>query len=287
MLKRALPRGGVPAPHVACLVLVESPALGQALQRWAAQTYSSAPAAAPLPVLRLLRGDLGRGFSASALSHCHGPPGAQLRRRLATARQLHSSAAGLASQDQAKRQPPAADAPARELHTSASTSAREEGDAPREVRRRTPHLRQGVAPRAACSLAPLAQALNVGDLAEVRAEATRSVKEARAAEDGWARAAVTASKGATAWLLTVPAKLHGLRRMSRAEWATMLSGIWAAIKKEAHHFWARAGLRSLALLRCCLRTHAALQVGSKLLYAEMQISGRLIGNVVKGHPLSR
>ena len=144
-----------------------------------------------------------------------------------------------------------------------------------------------MAPRAACSLAPLAQALNVGDLAEVRAEATRSVKEARAAEDGWARAAVTASKGATAWLLTVPAKLHGLRRMSRAEWATMLSGIWAAIKKEAHHFWARAGLRSLALLRCCLRTHAALQVGSKLLYAEMQISGRLIGNVVKGHPLSR
>jgi hypothetical protein len=28
--------------------------------------------------------------------------------------------------------------------------------------------------------------------------------------------------------------------MSRAEWATMLSGFWVAVKKEAHHFWARA-----------------------------------------------
>ena len=45
----------------------------------------------------------------------------------------------------------------------------------------------------------------------------------------------------------------------------MLSRIWAAIKHEAHHFW----------------------VGSKLLYAELQISANLVSQVIRGHSLTR
>ena len=45
----------------------------------------------------------------------------------------------------------------------------------------------------------------------------------------------------------------------------MLSAAWSVVKKEAHHYW----------------------VGTKLLAAEVQISGRLLGSVLRGHALSR
>jgi LETM1 and EF-hand domain-containing protein 1 len=68
-----------------------------------------------------------------------------------------------------------------------------------------------------------------------------------------------------AWLASVPGKLLGLSRMSRSEWRAMLSAAWSVVKKEAHHYW----------------------VGTKLLAAEVQISGRLLGSVLRGHALSR
>jgi hypothetical protein len=74
----------------------------------------------------------------------------------------------------------------------------------------------------------------------VRAEAARSLKEAQAAEGGWTRGALSALRSVVAWLLGVPSKLAGLARMSRAEWSTLLSRMWASIKAEAHHYWARS-----------------------------------------------
>jgi hypothetical protein len=83
--------------------------------------------------------------------------------------------------------------------------------------------------------------LDCDDLTEARAEAARALKSANGKEDaGRLREAAVFAKAVAAWCATVPDKLRGLARMSRAEWATMLSGFWVAVKKEAHHFWARA-----------------------------------------------
>ena len=51
------------------------------------------------------------------------------------------------------------------------------------------------------------------------------------------------TKTVAAWVSSLPSKLAGLAKMSRAEWATMLGGFWVAIKKEAHHFWVSAASR--------------------------------------------
>jgi hypothetical protein len=91
--------------------------------------------------------------------------------------------------------------------------------------------------------------------------------------------------------------------MSRAEWSVMLGGFWVSIKKEAHHFWVRASLLRAGAARARVATahlssqpcsHVCphprartMQVGSKLLYAEMRISARLLICVLKGSPLSR
>ena len=106
--------------------------------------------------------------------------------------------------------------------------------------------------------------MSIEDLTEARAEAART-RSKPAEGSSWAASTVATAKSLAGWMRSVPGKLAGLASMSRAEWRTMLSGMWAAIKHEAHHYW----------------------VGSKLLYAEFQISGRLLSQVIKGHALSR
>jgi len=81
--------------------------------------------------------------------------------------------------------------------------------------------------------------VDIDDLTEARAEAARALKSAKGEDVGRVREATQMTKSVAAWVATVPAKLGGLARMSRAEWATMLGGFWVAIKKEAHHFWVR------------------------------------------------
>ncbi len=296
MLRRArLPR--VPAPHYACAALAESNALvASALQQLALHARAYGTASKPGPALhasRLLASDLYRGFSASALDS-RLQHGVALRRRPFGAhavRLLHASVhAGDDASARAARPGATIDAPSRDVHTSAATSTRDEAEAAREVRANERAVRAQCRTRRITHPHTHLQVVSIDDLAEVRAEAARTVQEAKAAEGGSSNALVAGSKAATAWLLTVPAKLGGLARMSRAEWATMLSGAWVAVKKEAHHFWVRRACdvtsdpnSELALIRSPHRT----QVGSKLLYAEVQISARLIGNVVRGHPLSR
>lgn len=111
--------------------------------------------------------------------------------------------------------------------------------------------------------------VDIEDLAEARAEAARCVAKPPQAGSARVRAAA-ASVGAAgvavaAWTATVPAKLLGLARMSRGEWSALFGRGWAAVKKEAHHFW----------------------VGTKLLYAEMRISARLLHGVLRGQALTR
>jgi hypothetical protein len=89
------------------------------------------------------------------------------------------------------------------------------------------------------NVAPPLRQLDIDDLAEARAEATRACNANKAKENSRLSEAVTYAKAAAAWSATVPGRLRGLAGMSRAEWAVMLSGFWVAIKKEAHHFWVR------------------------------------------------
>lgn len=91
--------------------------------------------------------------------------------------------------------------------------------------------------------------MDIDDLTEARAEAARALKSAKGEDVGRVREATQMTKSVAAWVATVPAKLSGLARMSRAEWATMLGGFWVAIKKEAHHFWVRRRERCRAHLR--------------------------------------
>jgi len=86
--------------------------------------------------------------------------------------------------------------------------------------------------------------VRIDDLAEARAEAERSLKEAQAAGPPWTRAVLSGARALLDWLLSVPAKLSGLARMSRAEWAALFSRTWAAVKAEAHHYWVRARARA-------------------------------------------
>ena len=106
--------------------------------------------------------------------------------------------------------------------------------------------------------------MSIEDLTEARAEAARA-RSKPAEGSSWAASGVATAKSLAAWTATVPSKLAGLASMSRGEWRAMLSRMWVAIKHEAHHYW----------------------VGSKLLYAEFQISGRLLSQVIRGHALSR
>jgi LETM1 and EF-hand domain-containing protein 1, mitochondrial len=109
------------------------------------------------------------------------------------------------------------------------------------------------------------QDVRIEDLTEARAEAARSRKSEASGVSSWVSSTVSVVQAIVAWMLTVPTKLRGLASMSREEWRAMLSRIWAAIKHEAHHFW----------------------VGSKLLYAELQISANLVSQVIRGHSLTR
>ncbi len=86
----------------------------------------------------------------------------------------------------------------------------------------------------------MAPQCDIDDLAEARAEAARALKTANGDQGGRLSGAGRAASSVAAWTASVPGKLLGLARMSRAEWATMLGGFWVAIKKEAHHFWVRA-----------------------------------------------
>ena len=63
------------------------------------------------------------------------------------------------------------------------------------------------------------------------------------------RAVADGAKTVATWAASVPGKLAGLARMSRAEWGVMLSGFWVAVKKEAHHFWVRRAPLCAAALR--------------------------------------
>jgi hypothetical protein len=90
--------------------------------------------------------------------------------------------------------------------------------------------------------------VDIDDLTEARAEAARALKSAQGEEVGRVQEATQMTKTVATWVASVPAKLGGLAKMSRAEWATMLGGFWVAIKKEAHHFWVRAARRRLICL---------------------------------------
>ena len=212
-------------------------------------------AAPSIAVRKLLVGAAGRhlhvapceGFAAHALL------GAQLRRRSAAplvARLLHAAPPERTpSQQQQQGKGDGADVPP-DSHTSALASGKDDPAAPpREVReaasrtcvRRgacgtlvSPALTQAGPPPGRVGCRPQ---VDIDDLTEARAEAARAVKSAQGEEVGRVQEATQMTKTVAAWVASVPAKMGGLARMSRAEWQTMLSGFWVAIKKEAHHFW--------------------------------------------------
>ena len=263
-------------------------------------------AAPSLAVRTLLAGAAGRhlhvapceGFAAHALL------GAQLRRRSAAplaARLLHTAPPDrTSSQQQQHGKGDGADLPLRDLHTSALAAAKDDPAAPpREVREAagctcawsgacgalvSPLLTRACPPPGRVGCRPQ---VDIDDLTEARAEAARVVKSAQGVEVGRVQEATQMTKTVAAWIASVPAKMGGLARMSRAEWQTMLSGFWVAIKKEAHHFWVSRTRRAQLHIPVLSPVFAAQQVGSKLLYAEVQISMRLIGGVLRGNPLSR
>ena len=213
--------------------------------------------AAPSVAIRtLLVGAAGRhlhvapceGFAAHALL------GAQLRRRSTAplaARLLHAAPPDRTpSQQQQHGKGDGAEAPLRDVHTSALASGKDDPAAPpREVRESASCTcaRRGASgalvpvalTRLACLpvVSVVRPQVDIDDLAEARAEAARAVKSAQGEEAGRVQEATQMTKTVAAWVASVPAKIGGLAKMSRAEWQTMLSGFWVAIKKEAHHFW--------------------------------------------------
>ena len=188
------------------------------------------------------------GFAAHALL------GARLRRRSAiplAARLLHSAPPDrTSSQHQEHGKGDGADVPLRELHSSALAASRDDPAAPprevREVTTRTCVRGGACGALVSVSLTQLAclpsavgcrVQVDIGDLTEARAEVARAVKSAQGEDAGRVQEATQMTKTVATWIASVPAKLGGLARMSRAEWQTMLNGFWVAIKKEAHHFW--------------------------------------------------
>lgn len=221
--------------------------------------------AAPLLAVRtLLVGGARRQFGVAPWEGfaAHALLGAQLRRRGAAplaARLLHAAPPERDPAQQAHGRGDGVDAPLRNIHSAALASSRDEAAAPpREVREAATRacLRlRGCAARVSPALTRLAvrpasfgcrSQVDIDDLTEARAEAARAVKSAQGEEVGRVQEATQITKTAAAWVASVPAKLGGLAKMSRAEWATMLGGFWVAIKKEAHHFWVRAARKLLS-----------------------------------------
>ncbi|CAI5942726.1 unnamed protein product [Closterium sp. NIES-64] len=108
----------------------------------------------------------------------------------------------------------------------------------------------------------------VEDLGEVRAR-VRATREAVSKGRGVVRASlllVLAVLSRT-WqlLLAVPRGISSVARMSAADWSGTFKGWWKAIKHGAHHYW----------------------VGSKLLWADVRISSRLMLKAANGKALTR
>ncbi|CAI7828098.1 unnamed protein product [Closterium sp. NIES-53] len=108
----------------------------------------------------------------------------------------------------------------------------------------------------------------VEDLGEVRAR-VRATREAVSKGRGVVRASlllVLAVLSRT-WqlLLAVPRGISSVARMSAADWSGTFKGWWKAIKHGAHHYW----------------------VGSKLLWADIRISSRLMLKAANGKALTR
>ncbi|GJP52376.1 hypothetical protein CLOM_g11497 [Closterium sp. NIES-68] len=108
----------------------------------------------------------------------------------------------------------------------------------------------------------------VEDLGEVRAR-VRATREAVSKGRGVIRASmllVLAVLSRT-WqlLLAVPRGISSVAGMSAADWSGTFKGWWKAIKHGAHHYW----------------------VGSKLLWADIRISSRLMLKAANGKALTR